>query len=144
MGTSPGRTLTLRGVILLCAIVLLLFWGLCMGVPSFVHHKTEAAKEAMAKAQVKYFSAGLELFRMDIGRFPTTQEGLAALTQAPVGVRNWRAGGYLHEPAGPDPWGHAFVYRSPGEHGAPFYLASLGSDGAPGGEGDAADIVSGD
>ncbi len=75
-----------------------------------------------------------------MGRFPTTEQGLGALMARPQGEEKW-GGPYLKKAVPPDPWGRAFHYRSPGEHGD-FDLASWGADGQPGGQGEAQDAVS--
>ncbi|NDY42092.1 type II secretion system major pseudopilin GspG [Dissulfurirhabdus thermomarina] len=93
-----------------------------------------------ARAQVELFGAALDSFRLDVGRYPTTEEGLEALRTNPGGLKAW-AGPYLPKAVPADPWGHPYVYQSPGEHGD-YDLLSLGRDGAPGGEGEDADIVS--
>jgi len=86
----------------------------------------------VARAQLQAIGDALDQFRLDVGR-------LAALTQAPPGETKWR-GPYLKKDAPPDPWGKPYQYRSPGERGE-YDLGSLGKDGKPGGEGDAADLV---
>lgn len=92
----------------------------------------------VARAQIEALGKALDQYRIDVGRYPTTQQGLAALNQRPEGEARW-SGPYLAKPVPVDPWGRAYLYRSPGEHGE-FDLSSLGSDGKPGGEGDAAEI----
>jgi general secretion pathway protein G len=91
--------------------------------------------------QINEFGAGLDLFYLEIGRYPTTDEGLIALIENPSDVVNWN-GPYLKKKTIPsDPWGNDYIYESPGENG-PYDLYSLGMDGTEGGEGDNADIVS--
>jgi general secretion pathway protein G len=98
------------------------------------------SKSKNAKLQIEEFGAGLDLFSLDIGRYPTTNEGLGALV-ADDNIRNWN-GPYLKKRVIPqDPWGNDYVYRSPGEYGG-YDLISLGADLQEGGEGDAADVVS--
>ncbi|MCF8191987.1 MAG: type II secretion system major pseudopilin GspG [Burkholderiales bacterium] len=94
----------------------------------------------VARAQIQAIADALDQFRLDVGRYPTTTEGLAALTQALPGEVRWR-GPYLKKDAPADPWGRAYVYRAPGERGD-YDLLSLGKDGRPGGEGEAADLRS--
>lgn len=94
----------------------------------------------VARAQIQAIADALDQFRLDVGRYPTTTEGLAALTQALPGEVRWR-GPYLKKDAPADPWGGAYVYRAPGERGD-YDLLSLGKDGRPGGEGEAADLRS--
>jgi len=85
----------------------------------------------------------LDTFRLDVGRYPTSQEGLAALRQRPFGADRWD-GPYLKKDVPGDPWGRPYYYRSPGEGGHPYDLLSYGTDGAPGGDGDNCDITSND
>ncbi|SDZ89167.1 type II secretion system major pseudopilin GspG [Rubrimonas cliftonensis] len=98
------------------------------------------AKQDAARIQIGQIEAGLDLYRLDMGRYPTEREGLEALVSAPTGAARW-AGPYLRKrDALEDPWGAPFTYAAPGQGGAPYDLLSLGSDGAEGGEGEAADV----
>ena len=100
------------------------------------------SKVKAAKIQMESFSSALDLFYLDVGRYPTTSEGLAALAQRPSGIASWNAP-YLRSGAVPaDPWARPYGYRAPGERGA-FEMMSFGSDGQEGGTGTAADIVVG-
>lgn len=101
--------------------------------------KLGKGKQAAAKAQIELLGQGLDQFRLDAGRYPTTQEGLNALAVNP-GVPNWD-GPYLKKAVPNDPWGRPYGYQSPGSHGE-YDLYSYGRDGSPGGEGEDADIVS--
>ncbi len=94
----------------------------------------------IARAQIVALEKALDQYHLDVGHFPTTEQGLAALTARPQGVEKW-GGPYLKKAVPPDPWGRAFHYKSPGEHGD-FDLASWGADGQPGGHGEAQDAVS--
>jgi general secretion pathway protein G len=94
----------------------------------------------VARAQMDAFEKSLEQYRLDVGRFPSTEQGLDALYTKPQGVERW-AGPYLKKPVPLDPWGHRYDYKSPGDHGE-FDIISLGSDGVVGGSGDAADVHS--
>ena len=99
------------------------------------------SKVKAAKIQIQSLGSALDLFNLDTGRYPTTGEGLTALVQSPGTIPSWN-GPYLKGSVVPnDPWGKAYVYRSPGEHG-PYDIMSYGSDGQEGGTGTAADIVS--
>lgn len=89
--------------------------------------------------QIQDLSAALDLYRLEIGRYPSTEEGLNALIEAPPGVKKWNGPYIKRNPI--DPWGREYHYRSPGEHGA-FDLYSLGADNAKGGEGENQDITS--
>jgi general secretion pathway protein G len=112
--------------------------------PNVFRH-VDTAKSVTAKAQIAMLGSALDAYRLDNGRYPTTEQGLAALWQQPTTEprpSNWR-GPYLRQPVPADPWGAAFVYKYPGEH-LPngFDLSSMGADGAQGGTGDAADVTS--
>ena len=82
----------------------------------------------------------LDAYRLDVGRYPTSEEGLAILVTPPQNEPRWR-GPYLAKAVPSDPWGRAYIYKSPGEHGD-FDLLTYGKDGQPGGSGDAADVTS--
>lgn len=94
----------------------------------------------IARAQIVSLEKALDQYHLDVGNFPSTEQGLGALSARPQGVEKW-AGPYLKKAVPPDPWGRPFHYKSPGEHGD-FDLASWGADGQPGGLGDAQDAVS--
>lgn len=94
-----------------------------------------------AKVQIESLGSAIELYRIDNGRYPTTDEGLKALLQAPPGVDGWK-GPYLTKKDVPnDPWNRPYYYRSPGQHG-PFDIFSLGADNQVGGTGENEDIAS--
>ena len=97
------------------------------------------AKAKTAQAQIQLLGTALDLFHLDVGRYPTEEEGLKSLYQRPESLPSW-GGPYLDKPPPKDPWGRDYIYKYPGEHG-PYDLYSLGSDGQPGGEGEAADIT---
>ena len=108
--------------------------------PRVLNYLAESKVKA-AKIQIQSFGSALDLYNLDIGRYPSTNEGLAALVQSPGNISSWN-GPYLKGSVVPtDPWGNAYVYRSPGEHGA-YDILSYGSDGQEGGTGTAADITS--
>ncbi len=98
------------------------------------------AKRQVAKTQIELLAGALDQFRLDVGRYPTTDEGLEALVTPPEGLERWN-GPYLEKGVPKDPWGHPYVYKSPGEHGE-YEIISLGLDGQPGGSGEDADITS--
>lgn len=111
--------------------------------PNVFRH-VDTAKRVTAEAQISSLSAALDAYRLDNGRYPTTEQGLNALWQAPASEprpTNWR-GPYLRQPVPLDPWGAPYVYKAPGDH-LPngFDLSSLGADGQRGGTGEAADIT---
>ena len=97
------------------------------------------AKQKSAQAQMQLLGTALDLFHLDVGRYPTEEEGLQTLFQKPDNVPAW-AGPYLNKDVPKDPWGRDYIYKCPGEHG-PYDLYSLGADGQPGGEGENADIT---
>ncbi len=102
--------------------------------------KLGKSKRQIAKTQIEMLSTALDAFKLDVGRYPTTEEGLKALIENP-GIEGWD-GPYLKKKKIPkDPWGRDYIYRCPGEHGD-YDLFSYGADGRPGGEGENADIVS--
>ena len=92
-----------------------------------------------AKAQIDALDKAIEQFRIDVGRAPTTDEGLAALNAAPANLPNW-SGPYLKKELPLDPWGRPYVYAAPGTHNNDFDISSYGKDGQPGGSGEDADL----
>ena len=96
------------------------------------------SEQSAARAQIDAFSKALDTYRLDTGRFPTTDQGLQALMVKPDGEARWN-GPYLQKKLPQDPWGKAYVYKSPGQ-GADYDLLSYGKDGQPGGEQDNADV----
>jgi general secretion pathway protein G len=94
----------------------------------------------IAKAQIESFAKALDQYRLDVGRYPSSEEGLNALRVNPGNNPKW-TGPYLQKDVPADPWGNAYVYRAPGEHGE-YDLISYGKDGRPGGSGEAQDITS--
>jgi len=92
-----------------------------------------------ARAQIVGFEKALEQYRLEVGNYPTTEQGLAALVAKPANVNHWD-GPYIGKAVPLDPWGHAYVYTSPGDHGE-VDLSSLGRDGRAGGDGLDADIA---
>jgi general secretion pathway protein G len=103
------------------------------------------AKDATARAQIEMLGAALDAYRLDNGRYPTSEQGLSALWQQPTSEprpASWR-GPYLRKDVPLDPWNHAYVYKQPAEQSRTGYdLLSLGADGQPGGSADDADITS--
>jgi general secretion pathway protein G len=130
------------GFTLVEMLVVLVIIGLIMGLvgPRVLNYLTDA-REKTARLQIESFSNALDLFYIDAGRYPTSAEGLGALAQRPPGIDVWN-GPYVKGGSVPkDPWGNAYVYRSPGQHGN-YDIVSLGSDGRDGGEGSNADVTS--
>jgi general secretion pathway protein G len=93
-----------------------------------------------AKAQIGSFGKALDQMRIDMGRYPTTAEGLKALMEAPAGATNWH-GPYMEKALPPDPWGKVYMYKNPGTQGREYDIISYGSDGQPGGTDSAADVT---
>lgn len=136
--TRQGR----GGLTLIELLVILVILGLLAGLvgPQLVRY-FGGAKGETARLQIEELVAGIDLFRQEVGRYPTTDEGLAALLEEPAAVNNWN-GPYLKQETLPkDPWGNEYNYQSPGEKG-PYDLFSLGQDNMEGGEDENEDIVS--
>lgn len=100
--------------------------------------KVGKSRQKAAKTQISLFETTLDTYRLDVGRYPTSAQGLRALMVRPDGVKKWD-GPYLSKEVPPDPWGNPYVYRSPGEHGE-YDIISLGADGSPGGEDENMDV----
>jgi general secretion pathway protein G len=130
------------GFSLIEMLVVITIIGLIMALvgPRVLNYLSESKAKA-AKIQILSFGSALDLFFLDTGRYPTSNEGLAVLTQRPGDAATWN-GPYLRGTVVPaDPWGRPYVYRSPGEHG-PYDIVSYGEDGREGGTGTATDITS--
>ena len=130
------------GFTLIEMLVVLVIIGLIMGLvgPRVLNYLTDARTKA-AGLQIQALSSSLDLYYLDVGRYPSSSEGLAALVRRPSSTETWN-GPYLKGGTVPlDPWKHDYIYRSPAE-GAPFEIMSLGSDGREGGTGSAADVKS--
>ncbi len=137
-----GRMRGEGGFTLIEILVVITIIALIMSLvgPRVLNYLGESKVKA-AKIQIQSFGSALDLFNLDTGRYPSTAEGLTALVQSPGTITAWN-GPYLKGGVVPnDPWGKAYVYRSPGEHG-PYDIMSYGSDGQEGGTGTAADILS--
>jgi general secretion pathway protein G len=96
------------------------------------------SERSTAKAQIEGLAKALDTYRIDTGHYPTSEQGLNALVTRPADEAKWN-GPYLQKAVPPDPWGHPYVYRSPGQ-GGDFDLLSYAKDGQPGGDADAADV----
>jgi general secretion pathway protein G len=129
-GFTLVELLVVLGIIALLAAVV---------APQVIRYVSDA-RTATARVQLKNIESALELYYLDAGQYPTTEQGLDALVSAPSGVEGWQ-GPYIKLKKGiVDPWGQTFGYKQPGEHGT-LDVFTLGRDKAAGGEGEAEDIV---
>jgi general secretion pathway protein G len=131
-----------HGFTLIELLVVLMILGLLASVagPRVLKY-LGSAKTDTATLQIEELGAGLDLFHLEVGRYPTTEEGLQALSEQPTGLRGWN-GPYLKKKQIPDdPWGNEYRYRFHGENGS-YDLYSLGRDNSEGGDGEDADVVS--
>lgn len=131
------------GFTLLEMIVVLVIIGLIMGIVGpRLFGQADKAKVQTALTQTKMLKGALETMRLDISRYPTSEEGLALLVNKPTDERTSAAwsGPYLDEGVPKDPWSNDYQYSTTPSENLPFSLYSLGSDGVPGGEGNARDI----
>ena len=138
--SRAGRALQ-RGMTLIEILVVLTLIGIVMGIVggNFIG-KGEKAKADAARIDIGQIGQTLDLYKLEIGRYPTTQEGLQALVQAPAGVSNWNGPYWKKSTVPKDPWGNEYKYASPGASG-PYEITSMGADGKEGGEGVDKDIV---
>lgn len=128
-----------RGFTLLELLVVMVIIGLLAGYvgPKYFAQIGKSEIKA-ARAQIDSLEKALDQYRLDAGRYPNSEQGLAALMRQPAGESRWQ-GPYLKKDVPADPWGSPYQYRQPGEHGE-FDLYSFGKDGKAGGEGENADI----
>lgn len=134
---SAERGFTLVEMLVVISIIALI---MALVGPRVLHFLSESKVKA-AKIQIESLGTALDLYSLDVGRYPSNSEGLGSLIEPPGGGTGWN-GPYLKGNVVPnDPWGKAYVYRSPGQHG-PYDVMSYGADGQEGGSGAAADITS--
>lgn len=141
-GLTAGRRSAQRGFTLIEIMVVVVILGILAAivVPNIID-RPDAARVAKARQDIRAVESALKLYRLDNFRYPTTEQGLAALVDKPTTQpepRNWKSGGYLDR-IPTDPWGEVYHYRNPGEHGE-IDVYTLGRDGRPGGEESDADI----
>jgi general secretion pathway protein G len=129
------------GFTLMELLVVLAILGLLMSlVGPRVLSQLGGAKTKTTAIQIKDLAQSLEMYKLDVGRFPSTEQGLNALVQRPADVVGWN-GPYLKSNVPVDPWNRPYIYKCPGEHGE-FDIYSYGQDGSPGGEGEDSDVTS--
>jgi general secretion pathway protein G len=138
---SPKR---LRGMTLIEILVVLVLIGIVTSIVAgnFIQ-RGEVAKSKAAKIEIGQISQTLDLFKLEVGRYPNSQEGLQALITAPAGVANWNGPYWKKDTVPKDPWNNPYVYVFPGQHG-PYDIISYGADGKEGGDGADKDITSWD
>ena len=130
-----------KGFTLIELLIVMVILGLLAAlVGPRMFGKVGKSKQKAAKAQIALFETALDTYRLDVGKYPTTQQGLQALRAKPDGADKWD-GPYLPKDIPLDPWGNAYVYESPGKHGE-YDIRALGADKSPGGEGDDMDVTS--
>ncbi len=133
------------GFSLIELMVVVIILGLLAGlVAPRVLNRIEDAKINKARADIVSLETALKLYKLDNGKYPTTEQGLQSLVEAPSSEplpKNYREGGYLEKGLKPDSWGNEFIYLSPGTHGS-FDIISFGADGVSGGDGEDKDINS--
>jgi general secretion pathway protein G len=142
---KSGRILatraTMRGFTLMELLAVIVIIGvLAATIGSRFLGQTEKAKAGAARTEMGQMVQSLDLFKLEIGRYPNAQEGLEALLKNPGGLNNWN-GPYLRKDNIKDPWNNDYKYASPGPNNTPFELKSFGADGKEGGEGENADIL---
>jgi general secretion pathway protein G len=130
----------MQGFTLLELLVVMVIIGLLAGYVGPKYFSQIGKSEIKAtRAQIDGLGKAIDQFRLDVGRYPNTEEGLQALITRPANLTKWD-GPYLSKNVPLDPWGNPYIYKSPGEHGE-YDLLSYGKDGQPGGTGEGADIT---
>jgi len=139
--STASAVRTQSGFTLLELLVVLVIIGLLVGYVAPRYFAQVGKSEVkVARAQLKALEDALDQYRLDVGHYPTSDQGVAALNDQPPGEAKWQ-GPYLRKNVPNDPWGNPYQYQAPGSHGE-YDLSSLGKDGQPGGSGEAADITS--
>jgi general secretion pathway protein G len=138
-----NRKLTARaGVTLIEMLVVVTIIALFLAIagPKMLGY-ADRARVTAAKQEIANIQSALGAYKLEVGTYPTQEQGLTALRQKPDGVEQWH-GPYLVKDLGNDPWGHPYIYKFPGEHGDEPDIISYGADGQPGGTDLNADVVS--
>jgi general secretion pathway protein G len=138
MGNNRNKE---QGFTLIELLIVMIILGLLAAlVGPRMFGKTGKAKQKAAKSQISLLETAIDTYRLDVGKFPTTEQGLQALREQPSGEDKWD-GPYLPKKVPLDPWGNPYEYKAPGDH-SDYDIISYGADGSPGGEDENMDIVS--
>lgn len=135
---SPQRVRSAGFTLLELLVVIVIIGLLAAYVGPRYFAQLSKSERSTAKAQIESFGKALDAYRLDTGKYPTTEQGLAVLLNKPNDEAKW-AGPYLQKQVPMDPWGTPYVYRAPGQ-GGDFDLLSFGKDGQAGGEAESADV----
>ncbi len=138
--SAPFRRTGHRGFTLLELLVVMVILGLLAGyvAPKYFAQVGKSETKA-ARAQIEALEKSFDMYRLDTGHYPSTEQGLQALVVRPPNEPKWN-GPYLKKAVPMDPWGRPYIYKFPSEHGVDYDIVSLGKDGRPGGEADNADV----
>jgi general secretion pathway protein G len=132
-----------QGFSLIEIIVVITIIGVIVGwAANNIFGKADQAQAKIGKSKIVALSGPLDIYKLDTGKYPSTQEGLKALLQAPSGVANWNGPYVKNADELKDPWRNDLIYRSPGNENRPYEIVSLGADGQEGGEGANRDLKS--
>jgi general secretion pathway protein G len=138
IGHSLSRGFTIIEILIVATIIALIVGY----AANRIFGGADRAKASLAKSRIAELAGPLDLYKLDVGKYPTSQEGLKALIAAPSGVTRWNGPYVKNEESIRDSWNNEIVYRSPGEQNRPFEMVSLGADGAEGGDGANKDLKS--